>query len=199
MLRIFGRHQRKRVAGRFGPSSSPDPVDVILRVLRHVVINDVAYIFDVQAAGGDIGRHQDAVLPLAEPLERLGALPLREIRVDALHRVPLALEELKDLAIIEGADHLFEGPTTIRFQVRYEGLAGRQLVSVDGRRILFDGRATRQDTITLETQVEIQAIGSNLPEVVHPLLAPLYALFDFFELPASLVTEELARMRGGAS
>ncbi|MBB3761569.1 AlbA family DNA-binding domain-containing protein [Xanthomonas arboricola] len=95
--------------------------------------------------------------------------------------------------------NLFNGPTTIKFSVTYEGLAGRKLVTLDGRRVLFEGRTAHQDQITLTTHVDAQSIGSNLPEIVRPLLEPLYALFDFFVLPANLVTEELARMRSGRS
>ena len=81
------------------------------------------------------------------------------------------------------AANLFEGPTTIRFVAMYEGLAGRSLVSIDNRRHV--------------TNIDAQAIDPNLPEIVHPLLSPLYALFDFFELPMELVVDELARMRAG--
>lgn len=95
------------------------------------------------------------------------------------------------------SDHMFNGRTTIRFVARYEGLAGRELVSLNSNRMIFEGRVARQDEISLETHVEAQAIGSNLPEIVLPLLSPLYALFDFMELPPSLVTEELGRMRDG--
>lgn len=97
------------------------------------------------------------------------------------------------------AANLFNGATTIKFTVTYEGLAGRQLVTLDGRRTLFNGRTAHQSQITLTTHVDAQSIGSNLPEIVQPLLEPLYALFDFFVLPASLVAEELARMRSGRS
>ncbi|WP_319243987.1 hypothetical protein [uncultured Propionivibrio sp.] len=93
--------------------------------------------------------------------------------------------------------NLFEGPTTVRFIVTYEGLAGRSLVSMDNRRIVWENRVARQDSITLNTHIDAQAIEPNLPEIVHPLLSPLYALFDFVELPMELVVEELARMRGG--
>ena len=95
------------------------------------------------------------------------------------------------------AANLFDGPTTIRFTATYEGLSGRSLVSMDGRRHIWDGRVSRQDTITLNTHIDAQTIDANLPEIVHPLLSPLYALFDFFELPMQLVVEELARMRAG--
>ena len=35
----------------------------------------------------------------------------------------------------------------------------------------------------------------NLPEIVGPLIAPLYERFSFFQLPPILVAEELALMR----
>ena len=38
-------------------------------------------------------------------------------------------------------------------------------------------------------------MSSRLPEVLGPLLAPLYEQFDFFQPPASIVGEELTRMR----
>lgn len=95
------------------------------------------------------------------------------------------------------ADHLFEGPTTIKFIATYEGLAGRSLVSIDNRRDVREGRIARQDSIKLQTNIDAHAIDANLPEIVHPLLVPLYALFDFFDLPMQLVVDELARMRAG--
>ncbi|MFO2160719.1 hypothetical protein QOU60_03055 [Pseudomonas aeruginosa] len=95
------------------------------------------------------------------------------------------------------AANLFEGPTTIRFVVNYEGLAGRSLASITNLRPVREGRVARQDTITLNSHIDAQAIDPNLPEIVHPLLSPLYALFDFFELPMQLVVEELANMRAG--
>lgn len=95
------------------------------------------------------------------------------------------------------AANLFDGPTTISFIATYEGLTGRSLVSIDNRRDVWEGRVARQKAITLSTNVNAQAIDSNLPEIVHPLLSPLYALFDFFELPMQLVVDELARMRAG--
>jgi len=54
----------------------------------------------------------------------------------------------------------------------------------------------RQDVLDLAVHVDAQSIVANLPEVVQPLLAPLYGLFDFFEMPMQFVVEELARMRG---
>ncbi|MBX5157674.1 hypothetical protein HJB89_11125 [Rhizobium sp. NZLR8] len=94
------------------------------------------------------------------------------------------------------SDNLFDGPTTVRFVAQFEGLAGRALSSIDGTRYLSENRVARQDSIRLETNIETSAIDATLPEVVHPLLTPLYGLFDFFELPMSLVAKELGRLRG---
>jgi hypothetical protein len=95
------------------------------------------------------------------------------------------------------AENLFDGPTSIRFIAHYEGLAGRSLVSINNRRHIWDRHVARQDLITLNTNVETQAIDPNLPEIIHPLLSPLYALFNFFDLPMQLVVDELTRMRSG--
>ena len=95
------------------------------------------------------------------------------------------------------AGNLFDGPTTISFIATYEGLSCRTLTSIDHRRHVWERQVSRQNSITLNTHVDAQAIDTNLPEIVHPLLSPLYALFDFFELSTQLVAEELARMRGG--
>jgi len=93
------------------------------------------------------------------------------------------------------ATNLFEAPTTIRFVAIYEGLRDRSLVSIDNMRFVREGSVAHQNSITLSTHVETQSIESNLPEIVHPLLSPLYELFDFFELPMQLVVDELARLR----
>jgi len=94
--------------------------------------------------------------------------------------------------------NLVEGPAAVTFAVHYHGLAGRSLTSVTGRRPIFDGSVARQDVVTQRTTIEAASIGPNLPEIIHPLLAPLYALFDFFDLPMALVVEELAQMRRGS-
>ena len=93
------------------------------------------------------------------------------------------------------ANNLFVGPTAIRFIAIFEGLAGRSLISIDGRRDISVERVAHQDVIKLDKRVDTQSIDPNLPEIVHPLLSPLYALFNFFELPMKLVVDELRRLR----
>ncbi|MXZ59959.1 MAG: hypothetical protein F4Z12_03750 [Acidobacteria bacterium] len=95
------------------------------------------------------------------------------------------------------AANLCEGQPTIRFAAKYTGLRGRSLVSLDGSRALWDHPTSQQEEVVLRTHVESRMIGPNLPEIVHTLLRPLYALFDFFDLPMQLVVEELKRLRRG--
>ncbi|ABS69250.1 conserved hypothetical protein [Xanthobacter versatilis] len=91
---------------------------------------------------------------------------------------------------------LVEGPATVNFKAHFAGLAGRELTSMSGRQLPFEGHVARQDAISLATVIEAGGIDANLPEILHPLLEPLYALFDFFQLPAALVANQTAAMRG---
>jgi hypothetical protein len=62
--------------------------------------------------------------------------------------------------------------------------------------MMFEGRdICRQYSTVLDATVEAQTIGDRLPEILFPLLQPLYELFNFFKLPMSLVQEETARMK----
>lgn len=85
--------------------------------------------------------------------------------------------------------------TTMAFRAQYEGLIGRELTVIARDRVLFERRTSNEDTATLDTLVPVTSISPNLVEVVHPLLAPLYAIFDFFRLSPDLVSGELTRMR----
>ena len=41
------------------PTGTTDAVDVIIVIFRHIVVDDMGNPQDVDAAGGDIGSHQD--------------------------------------------------------------------------------------------------------------------------------------------
>ena len=58
-------------------------MDVVLRQRRNVEVDDVAERFDVDAARGDVGRDEHAIPAALESLERVGALRLRPIAVNA--------------------------------------------------------------------------------------------------------------------
>ena len=60
-------------------------MDIIFRMLRDVVIDDVAHAGDIDAARGDIGRHHDLVFAALESFERLDPLALRPVRMHDRH------------------------------------------------------------------------------------------------------------------
>jgi hypothetical protein len=83
---------------------------------------------------------------------------------------------------------------TITFRASWTGLQGRALRSLWERR-LMDGGHAREDAVVSHIEVSADSISPNLPEILQQLLAPLYAVFDFFQMPRSLVEEELAKFR----
>ena len=78
---------------------------------------------------------------------------------------------------------------------KYSGLSGRELISLDGRRVLSPGRKARQQEIDLALTVDGGSIEDRLPEIVAQFLGPLYNLFDLFDPPPTLFIEELRLMR----
>jgi hypothetical protein len=95
------------------------------------------------------------------------------------------------------AGELGEGDIEIVFRVRYTGLAGRTLVSVSGERLLLNRDVSRQYAIVLDATINPSEIQDRLPEIVQGILAPFYEMFDFFQPPATLVPEEIGKMRAG--
>ena len=83
----------------------------------------------------------------------------------------------------------------LQFHVRWSGLNGRLLTFVtDWSRSTGGRHAASQDAVQLAAAIPLDRIEENLPEILHPLLQPLYEAFGFFELPAWLVAQELAKM-----
>lgn len=84
----------------------------------------------------------------------------------------------------------------IVFEMEWTGLAGRQLVSfANTNRSLFGQRKARQDSCRTNISAQADQIDDALPDLVERAVLQLYELFDFFRLPATLVAEELARLR----
>ena len=59
VLALLGAHQRERVARRVHAAGAADAVHVVLGRVRHVEVDDVRDVVDVDAARGDVGRDQD--------------------------------------------------------------------------------------------------------------------------------------------
>lgn len=85
----------------------------------------------------------------------------------------------------------------IVFSAKWSGLAGRSLTHVEGRRLIDEGYVAQQNTLDRVITVRADQVADSLPEILFEFLKPLYALFDFFLLPKSLVDEEAQRLRQG--
>ncbi|MBB4099378.1 AlbA family DNA-binding domain-containing protein [Sphingomonas kyeonggiensis] len=91
------------------------------------------------------------------------------------------------------AARMVEGPASVRLSCAYTGMDGRHLRSLTGR--YLHPRVARQDVIELDATFSAEAVAPNIAEIVQPLLAPFYTAFDFFDLPMSLVTEVIGKLR----
>ncbi len=92
---------RDRCAGAAGAARSTDPVDVRVWVRRHVVVDDVRNVRDVQPAGRDIRGHEHVQVAGAEPAHDSIALLLGQPAVERGRIVAApaeALGEIVDLA-----------------------------------------------------------------------------------------------------
>lgn len=83
----------------------------------------------------------------------------------------------------------------LTFMARWSGLERRELCALNGNRHVRGGRISRQNDLEQSLQVAASDVPDQLPELLYALLAPLYALFDLFDLPKSLVDEELRALR----
>ena len=86
------RHERERFALQSGAGGAAHSMDVVFRDHGHVEVDDVAQRLDVDAARRNVGRDQDAIPAFLEPLQRINALVLRPVAVDA-RRIDAVLGE----------------------------------------------------------------------------------------------------------
>ena len=90
----------------------------------------------------------------------------------------------------------FHDADEIAVRCRFTGLDGRQMTQVTGYRWPHHRGTCRTNEITTEITIQTLRAQENIVEIVHKVLAPVYELFDFFELPEVLVKTEIGRMIG---
>lgn len=74
-------------------------------------------------------------------------------------------------------------PTTfVNISIRHSGLNKRMLAAANPRRILHDARTSGENESVAELRVAIGSIEAQLVTHVKDVTAPLFMLFDFFEL-----------------
>ena len=82
--------------------------------------------------------------------------------------------------------------------LRFSGLKGRRLISIDRRRGVIGNKVSRAPEAKSKCSVSVSQLRNNMVEVIYKLLKPLYEIFEFSQLPFSLVDEELSRLRQGS-
>ena len=102
-----GRHECERLACGAHARGATDAMHVYLGVVGNVVVDDVADVRDVDAAAGQVGRHQHVELSAAEALHHAVALVLREVAMDLPAFDPVGMQPLGDLlrAALGSAEH----------------------------------------------------------------------------------------------
>jgi hypothetical protein len=99
------------------------------------------------------------------------------------------------LLFVSRLSRTFVGNPSVSVRVRYSGLRGRELTTLNRHIFLSPGRRCADDEVRLEAQATAVQLEDNIVEVVHSLLCPLYERFDFFELPLEAVARQLEEMR----
>src|SRR5262249_25631959 len=91
-LDLFRGHQCSGEAFASGPSRAAYAVDVIVRMNRNVVVEDVAHVGDIEAAGCNIARGKEGDGAAAESVERCRALMLVHVAMQRANIEAVALE-----------------------------------------------------------------------------------------------------------
>ena len=89
---LIATDQRDRLTLGPGPTGAANAVDIIFGHLRHLVIDHMGQLSDVDTAGGNIGSHQCADLAILELGQRLDARRLALVTVDGHGRNAVIIE-----------------------------------------------------------------------------------------------------------
>ena len=95
------RHERYRPTLSARPACTADPVDVVLGIIRQVVVDHEFEVIDVDATGGDVGRHEECKRRLLEVIHHPRPLGLRHTAVEAFGRTSSSHERVGEFL-----DHL---------------------------------------------------------------------------------------------
>ena len=93
---FFTVHESERIADILRPAGASDAVHIIFRMLRHIVIDDVAYARNVEPARRDIGGHHHFVFAALESFERFDPFPLGPVGMQDRDRVLSLLQLMCD-------------------------------------------------------------------------------------------------------
>jgi len=84
---------------------------------------------------------------------------------------------------------------SVHFGAVWEGLAGRTLGSWQSGVHPPFNRTTQQEMYSFFATISVAELASDLPRVVHRLVAPLYEIFNFYQLPLQSVERVIERLK----
>src|SRR5262249_49512527 len=96
ILAFMGRCQREGAALAPGAASPADAVHIVLRMQRHVEVEDVGQADNVEAAGGHVAGHQYGHVAAPELVQSFRALGLRHVPMQRCHVQAVTLQRAKE-------------------------------------------------------------------------------------------------------
>ena len=115
-LTLIGTDEQVGDAVLAHPSGPADPVDIVLRIVGHVVIDDVADALDIDAAADDVGGDQHGDLPAAKPMHHTVAGGLGKIAMDGGNSADHPVQPISEPvgpALGAGEDDALPGPVAL--------------------------------------------------------------------------------------
>jgi len=93
---LFPQEKSGSDAAFTGAACAADAMDEVFRHVGKIIVDDVGDVLNVDAASGDVGGHEHAILPALEPGEGRSALRLRAVAMNHGCVDALAVEALGD-------------------------------------------------------------------------------------------------------
>src|ERR1700677_2947527 len=223
---VGGDHEREGIAGLFGATGAANAMNVVLGMLGHVVIDDVADVGDVEAAGSDVGGHQNFVAAIAEALQGFFAFALGAVGMEDGDGVIVFLEEAGDLigtmlgaakdnygVVLHAFEQLQEQDGFLRFSNRIDDVRdrfgdGSAHSDIDGLRVFHgpldeggdlwrDGGGKKRSVALARAFLDDAAdIGKDY-HVQHPIRLVEHEELDAVELDAAALHVVQKPSRGG--
>ena len=92
MVNVVFTGQRKCLTGLARPGGPTDAVDIIFRILGQIVIDHMADIFNMNAAGGNVGGHQNFDPSIFELFHQPKPFALGKITGNSFRRPSVSLK-----------------------------------------------------------------------------------------------------------
>src|SRR5262245_26821780 len=153
LLEVLACHDGKCVAHAQCTAGAADAMNIVFGMVRHVEVNDMADLLDIDAARGDIGGDHHFVTAIAKAVERLLALALRAVGVKhsngmvllmqpARHTVGAVFGTAKNqhLIVVGAAERLFQERLLLLASHGIQSMSHRRgrgtaLADIDGFRV----------------------------------------------------------------